>query len=125
MKTLINKTLLFLFLFSAVNLSAQTVYITRTGAKYHTSGCQYLRKSAYVIDINEAISQGYTACSVCRPSRHRASVQPANVTNGQPKKSSSTNIQKVKSQQCDAITKQGARCKRMTTNLNGRCWQHQ
>lgn len=26
--------------------------------------------------------------------------------------------------QCVAITKAGKRCKRMTTNLNARCWQH-
>jgi len=27
--------------------------------------------------------------------------------------------------QCSAITQEGARCLRMTTNSNGRCWQHQ
>lgn len=27
--------------------------------------------------------------------------------------------------QCSATTKKGARCRRMTTNSNGRCWQHQ
>ncbi|MBS1914481.1 MAG: hypothetical protein JST22_21000 [Bacteroidetes bacterium] len=27
--------------------------------------------------------------------------------------------------QCSAITRKGTRCSRMTTNLNGRCWQHQ
>lgn len=29
-----------------------------------------------------------------------------------------------KSVQCIATTQSGARCKRMTTNLNARCWQH-
>lgn len=27
--------------------------------------------------------------------------------------------------QCSGTTQKGARCKRTTTNLNGRCWQHQ
>jgi ribosome modulation factor len=44
-----------------------TVYITKTGEKYHASGCQYLAKSKIAIDKAKAISQGYTACSRCKP----------------------------------------------------------
>lgn len=44
-----------------------TVYITKTGEKYHASGCQYLAKSKIAIDKSKAISQGYTACSRCKP----------------------------------------------------------
>lgn len=44
-----------------------TVYITDTGEKYHTSGCRYLRKSKHSISLSSAKSQGYTACSVCKP----------------------------------------------------------
>ena len=32
---------------------------------------------------------------------------------------------KSQSVQCKCITQAGARCKRMTTNENGYCWQHQ
>lgn len=42
-----------------------TVYITKTGSKYHRSGCQYLRKSCIPISLANAKSQGYTACSKC------------------------------------------------------------
>ena len=42
-----------------------TVYVTRTGKKYHSPGCRYLRKSQRSIEINKAISLGYTPCSVC------------------------------------------------------------
>lgn len=42
-----------------------TVYITNTGSKYHRSGCQYLRKSCIPISLDDAKSQGYTACSKC------------------------------------------------------------
>ncbi len=44
-----------------------TVYITRTGAKYHTAGCRYLKKSSIPISLSEAIERGYTPCSVCHP----------------------------------------------------------
>ena len=42
-----------------------TVYITNTGTKYHSWGCKYLAKSCNSISLNDAISRGYTACSVC------------------------------------------------------------
>lgn len=44
-----------------------TVYITRTGSKYHRLGCQYLRKSQISIDKSSAIVNGYSACSRCNP----------------------------------------------------------
>ncbi len=43
------------------------VYITKTGSKYHSDECRYLSQSKIEIDINDAVSQGYTACSVCKP----------------------------------------------------------
>lgn len=46
-----------------------TVYITNSGKKYHSSGCQYLSKSKISIDLNKAKNQGYTACSKCSPPR--------------------------------------------------------
>lgn len=44
-----------------------TVYITKTGTKYHRAGCRYLKDSKIPIKKSEAISRGYTPCSVCRP----------------------------------------------------------
>lgn len=46
-----------------------TVYITKTGEKYHTSGCRYLSKSKIPISLDNAKKQGYTPCSVCNPPR--------------------------------------------------------
>lgn len=43
----------------------QVVYITDTGSKYHNWGCQYLSQSCYEISLDDAIAQGYTACSRC------------------------------------------------------------
>lgn len=43
------------------------VYVTKTGEKYHSNGCQYLRKSQIEISLNNAKLQGYTPCSKCSP----------------------------------------------------------
>jgi len=43
-----------------------TVYVTRTGAKYHRSGCRYLRQSKISISLSDA-KKSYDPCSVCKP----------------------------------------------------------
>lgn len=43
-----------------------TVYVTKTGEKYHLGGCRYLSKSKIPISLGEAQRQ-YSPCSVCRP----------------------------------------------------------
>lgn len=50
-----------------VQTKAQTVYITKTGKKYHMATCRYLSRSKIAISLKDAKSEGYTACSVCRP----------------------------------------------------------
>lgn len=45
--------------------SSETVYITETGAKYHTQNCRYCSGGCSPISLSEALAQGYTACSVC------------------------------------------------------------
>ncbi len=47
----------------------QTVYITRTGRKYHRDGCRYLSHSRIPISLKDAQANGYTPCSVCNPPR--------------------------------------------------------
>ena len=44
-----------------------TVYITKTGTKYHLYGCDSLSKSCISIPRAEAIAKGYTPCKVCKP----------------------------------------------------------
>lgn len=44
-----------------------TVYITRTGKKYHRAGCRYLSKSMIPISLKDAKARGYGPCSVCGP----------------------------------------------------------
>jgi hypothetical protein len=100
--------LLFLLLLFCFAVQAQTtVYITKTGKKYHQSTCQYLSKSSISIELSKAKENSYTACSVC-----------SGGSSAQTKAKAST------SQQCSGKTKTGNRCKRMTTGVNGRCYQH-
>lgn len=44
-----------------------TVYITRTGTKYHRDGCRYLSSSKIPVDLNELDLEKYSPCSVCKP----------------------------------------------------------
>ena len=43
-----------------------TVYVTRTGQKYHRDGCRYLSRSKIAMSLKEAAKR-FTPCSVCRP----------------------------------------------------------
>jgi micrococcal nuclease len=45
---------------------AVTVYITRTGTRYHRASCGYLRSSSIPIDLREAKAR-YAPCSRCDP----------------------------------------------------------
>jgi hypothetical protein len=42
-----------------------TVYVTKTGSKYHLDGCRYLSKSQIPMSLSQAKAKGYTPCSVC------------------------------------------------------------
>jgi cbb3-type cytochrome oxidase cytochrome c subunit len=44
-----------------------TVYVTKTGKKYHRDGCRYLSHSKIPMTLKDAKAKGYTPCSVCRP----------------------------------------------------------
>lgn len=117
-KQLLLLTVFFSLLFS--NVFSQTVYITKTGKKYHIESCRYLSKSSYSINLSDAIARGYTACSICNPPLNSTTNTPSN---SQIRQSTNNQTQSV-SVQCSAITKAGARCKRMTKSSNGKCWQH-
>lgn len=43
-----------------------TVYITKTGSKYHVKSCSYLSKSCIPITL-DAAKQQYEPCSKCCP----------------------------------------------------------
>jgi hypothetical protein len=43
-----------------------TVFVTRTGAKYHRDACRYLSRSKIPMSLKEA-ARRFDPCSVCRP----------------------------------------------------------
>ena len=119
-----KKQLLFLTVFFSLLLSngiSQSVYVTKTGKKYHKETCRYLNNSSIELSLADAIEKGYTACSVCKPSSKPS--QAPNSNNLVPKGTIKPDAGSV-SVQCSAITKAGNRCKRMTKSPNGKCWQH-
>jgi hypothetical protein len=123
---------------TAPPVEAQTVYITKTGKKYHDEYCQYLSHSKVEIELSKALELGYGACSVCKPVTEvedspeaeeatpaSSKPDPGNTPAPSSKQAHPAPAKKATtSSQCSALTKAGARCKR-AASANGRCWQHQ
>ncbi|MDC8001791.1 hypothetical protein POV26_12150 [Aequorivita todarodis] len=106
------------------NSPAQTVYTTKTGEKYHTATCRYLKYSKKEITLEQAIDLGYQACSVCKPSSGPGQVQSFVSRPSQGTTPQETSSHKTTASQCTGKTKAGNRCKRMTKDASGRCYQH-
>lgn len=114
---------LFLWSCSTLNSEAQTVYITKTGEKYHRETCRYLRYSKQSITLLDAKKKGYERCKVCKPSTKITGELV--VTDSTKITQPQSQIKNVVPRQCSATTKStGRRCKRMTKNASGKCWQH-
>ncbi|MEN3323689.1 hypothetical protein VP395_08115 [Mariniflexile soesokkakense] len=115
----------FLFVCSIIftaNVSSQTVYTTKSGEKFHKSTCGYLKYSKKEITLEKALELNYSACSVCKPlSEVSTSQNPSNFKSTT--KTTSKDAAKS-SVQCSGKTKAGARCKRITKDSSGRCYQH-
>jgi len=114
--------LFFLFtFFITVFISAQTetVYVTKTGSKYHLSSCSYLRSSSISMNLKEAVDEGYSPCSRCNPPTFSGSTSEKNsITPFPPKTDSKTK------KQCVAITQKGTQCSRNAEDGSDYCWQH-
>ena len=52
---------------AAQDPSTITVYVTRTGEKYHRDGGRYLSRSRIPSSLKDAQSRGFGPCSVCKP----------------------------------------------------------
>jgi hypothetical protein len=116
------KRFVFLSIFIILSLfcNSQTVYITKTGKKYHEQTCRYLSSSSIPINVSDAINRGFSSCSICTPAQlpNNPSQRPSFPSN--PKENPQT---PGKSSRCTAITKAGNQCSRAPRS-NGLCWQH-
>lgn len=116
---------LFILISTTTSVSAQTVYKTRTGKKYHVATCQYIRHGATAIKIEEARKLRLGACLRCKPDVNAARsantfprrAVPAPKTTSPPSTGTTT-------VQCKGTTQAGNRCKRKTKNKSGYCYQH-
>lgn len=45
----------------------ETVYIGKTGTKYHRQDCGTLKGNGTAITLDKAIAKGRTACKICKP----------------------------------------------------------
>lgn len=108
---------LFIFMLSGAGqpVFSQTVFITKTGEKYHKDGCRHLSRSSFALTLSEAKEKGYTACKVCKPGSYGSTALP---------KSSAGSKTPAASGQCMAKTKAGKRCSRTAKDSGGKCWQH-
>ena len=112
-----------MFLVSISQLTAQTVYVTKTGKKYHTENCSSLSKSKIAIELKEAIEKGYTPCSKCKPDKKLESTNQNNFT--PQKKEQVKSKSNVTSSNVKHLLKVAKRCKRTAQTGSKYCWQHQ
>ena len=47
------------------NKQSRTVYVGKTGNKYHYQNCRTLKNGAYPMSLDDALAEGRTACKVC------------------------------------------------------------
>jgi micrococcal nuclease len=52
-----------------VKAGAFTVYVTRSGKKYHAAGCRFVSRGEMALSLEDAKKQGYAPCAVCNPAR--------------------------------------------------------
>jgi len=109
--------LIVLFLCITALSDAQTVYITKTGSKYHSAGCRYLSRSQIPISLEKAIKR-YGPCSVCRPPtsvRPTQKVQPSST----PVETKSSPSRSPASSAATSLTKSTPRVGHITSVVDG------
>jgi len=106
--------------------AAETVFVTRTGSKYHRAGCSSLRSSSIPMPLEEA-SVKYQPCKICKPpvleATAAATPTPASASSiATP--TAAPRAKAVESDRCQATTKKGTQCSRKAKAGSRYCWQH-
>jgi len=96
-----------------------TVYVTKSGKKYHRADCRSLSKSRIPIALND-VGTRYTPCTICSPPVVEAKEKNQEAEQIKP----ASEITSPSSGQCQATTKKGTRCKRSASPGSKYCWQH-
>ena len=107
-----------------VGLSAdETVYVTKTGAKYHRESCSSLRSSRIAMSLSKA-AERYGACKICKPPVPGSTRSGEARDQGRVKEDKPSKSREVRGR-CRATTKKGAQCSRNAKAGSSYCWQHQ
>ena len=101
----------------------ETVYVTRTGSKYHRASCSSLRSSSIPLKLAEAAAR-YGPCSRCSPPTLRQSAKGDDADRATLKEPAKQKAQPVASGRCQASTKRGTQCSRRAQPARSYCWQH-
>lgn len=112
------KFLIFLFSIAlSLNISAQNIYKTPSGKKYHLSSCRMVENvSKKLLGKDDISKYNLAPCKICKPSSVNNYISSYNSSNKAVGTSSSV--------RCKGYTKKGARCKHKTRLANGYCYQH-
>lgn len=113
---------------SAFAQASDTVYVTRTGKKYHRAGCTSLRSSSIAMPLKDAAAK-YQPCKICHPPvLGGASPAPAasstTVAESRAAAHPAPSTRTVQSTRCQATTKKGTQCSRKAKPGSRSCWQH-
>jgi hypothetical protein len=98
------------------------VYVTKTGAKYHTATCRHLSRSKIAMKLGEA-SEKYGGCSVCKPPQLPTPVPTPAKTAAVSAKPTAPRSSAA-ARRCAAIIKKGTQCARTASAGKTYCWQH-
>jgi micrococcal nuclease len=97
------------------NDTQATVYVTRTGAKYHAAGCRFLARSQIPMPLGEAAAR-YGPCSVCNPPALNPTTAPVPTV--------SVPRTPAPPRSVTSSTKRGTQCSRNAQTGRSYCWQH-
>ena len=65
LKKLLVAGILFIAL-GHTKITAQTVYVTESGKKYHAKNCSVAKTGKKGISLKDAKKEGYEACKICK-----------------------------------------------------------
>jgi hypothetical protein len=97
----------------------ETVYVTKTGEKYHRASCNSLRHSKIEMPLTQAVAR-YAACKICKPPVPVA-IAPSTTAAVAPSKPVERSVESAR---CQATTKKGTQCSRTAKRGGNYCWQH-
>jgi len=102
---------LFIFFFvSATSVSAQTVYKTPSGKKYHTAVCRYVKNVSESLTVARAKKLGMSPCTQCKPGTSASPARTTVPSSGLGIKPGEVQGTLTVAVQCKGTTQAGQRC---------------